>query len=77
MSESELFDGTEPVEETQDGFRDSGPDGLEPDLDSEVDFDDEEYQDAELITAEEAGNAEGGNDAHLDDPEKVADDSSW
>jgi len=76
MSESELFDGNEPVEETQDGFRDAPPRDATA-IDSEVDFDDEEYQDAELIDEKEAGNAEGGEDAHLDDPERVADDSTW
>lgn len=76
MSESEIFDGTEPVVETDSGFRDSDPRDTSA-IDSEVDFDDEEYQDAELLDEKEAGNAEGGADAHLDDPEKVADDSTW
>ena len=74
MSESELFDGTEPVVETQDGFRQGATVSDEPGIDSEVDFDDEEFTDEEiLIDEEEAGNAEGGNDAHLDDPAKAAD----
>lgn len=78
MSESELFEGTEPVVETEDGFREGTNVRAEPDIDSEVDFDDEQFTDAEiLIDEEEAGNAEGGNDAHLDNPEKVADDSTW
>jgi hypothetical protein len=78
MSESELFDGTEPVVETEEGFRDAAP--ADPSaIDSEVDFDDEEYgnEDELLLDEEEAGNAEGGQDAHLDDPEKVGDDSTW
>ncbi|HET9091978.1 MAG TPA: hypothetical protein VFN50_06185 [Acidimicrobiales bacterium] len=77
MSESELFDGTEPVEETEDGFRDTPEDEEEASVDSEVDFDDKAYQDAELIDEKEAGNAEGGADAHLDDPEQAGDDSTW
>ncbi len=78
MSESELFDGTEHVVETEDGFRDAAPADTSG-VDSEVDFDDEEYgnEDELLIGEEEAGNAEGGQDAHLEDPEKVADDSTW
>lgn len=76
MSESEIFDGAEPLAETEDGFRDAGPADTSA-IDSEVDFDDEEYQDAVLMDEEEAGNAEGGADAHLDDPEKVGDDSTW
>lgn len=71
MDESELFDGSQQVVETEDGFRDAS----EPDtsaIDSEIDFDDEQYQDVELIGEEEAGNAEGGEDAHLDDPDEVA-----
>lgn len=76
MSESEIFDNTNPVVETQDGFRDAGAEDTSA-IDSEVDFDDEEYQDAELIDEKTAGNAEGDVDAHLDDPEKVADDSTW
>jgi hypothetical protein len=77
MSESELFEGTEPVVETEDGFRDS-PASDTTARDSEVDFDDEEYGEiGDLIDEEEAGNAEGSFDAHLDDPEKAGDDSTW
>ena len=78
MSEPELFDGAEPVRETEDGYKDAGEKD-ESALDSEVDFDDEEYTDDEemMIGEREAGNAEGGNDAHLDDPVKAADDSTW
>lgn len=70
MSESELFDNTEPVTETEDGFRDAARSDSSA-IDSEIDFDDEEYDDSELIDEAEAGNAEGGIDAHLDDPEQA------
>lgn len=77
MSESELFDGAKPVRETEDGYEDAAQKD-ESALDSEVDFDDEEYtDDEEMIGEREAGNAEGGNDAHLDDPAKAGDDSTW
>jgi hypothetical protein len=75
MSENELFDERNELVETEDGFVRPAP-ADESKLDSEIDFDDEEYTAAEeeLIGEEEAGNAEGGIDAHLDDPEKVDDD---
>jgi hypothetical protein len=76
MSESELFEESGPVVETEDGFAPSEQ-HLEPDIDSEVDFDDEEYEYAELIDEKEAGNAEGDQDAHLDDPARAADDDTW
>jgi hypothetical protein len=76
MSESELFDGNEPVIETEDGFRDAKQTDATA-IDSEVDFDDEEYQDAELIDEKEAGTAEGGNHPHPAHPPTVGDDSTW
>lgn len=78
MSESELYAGGEPVVETEDGFE-SSPSSSEDRsaIDSAIDFDDEEYDEAELIDEKTAGNAEGGGDAHLDDPAKVADDQTF
>lgn len=75
-AESELYDGTEPVVEEEDGFS-TRPIPDPSLLDSEVDFDDEELQDTELINAETAGNAEGGQDAHLEDPDEVGDDDTY
>lgn len=72
MDESELFEGRDEVVETEDGFREAG-ERDDAAIDSEVDFDDEEYTDQEMLIDEaEAGNAEGGQDAHLDDPDKTA-----
>jgi hypothetical protein len=78
MSESELYSGTEPVEEDAEGFTTRHVEDPSA-LDSEVDFDDEEFTDDEpaLISEEEAGNAEGGQDAHLDDPERIAEDDNF
>ncbi|MGO9197816.1 MAG: hypothetical protein ACLQK4_11910 [Acidimicrobiales bacterium] len=76
MSESQIFDGDEPVIETDEGFRDAPPSDASA-IDSEIDFDDEAYEEADLIGEKAAGNAEGGMDGHLDDPEKVAGDDSW
>jgi hypothetical protein len=76
MRESDLYSGATPLEETEDGFVPEQVDDLSA-IDSEVDFDDEEYSDHELISEGEAGNAEGGQDAHLDDPERVADDETY
>jgi|GEM_PF-6055659 len=78
MSDSELYSGTEPFEEDEEGFVPAqAPDPSA--LDSEVDFDDEQFTDEEptLLSEEEAGNAEGDQDAHLDDPERVADDDTY
>ena len=76
MTDSQLYSGDDPVTEADDGF--SVAPGPDPSgVDSEVDFDDEEYSDHELISEGEAGNAEGGQDAHLDDPERVADDETY
>lgn len=72
MDDSELFDENGAVVETEDGFREAPPKD-DSAIDSEVDFDDEEYTEPEILIDEaEAGNAEGGQDAHLDDPAKVA-----
>lgn len=76
MSDSELYSGGAPVEETDAGFVPQRRDDPSA-LDSEIDFDDEEYTEDELISEREAGNAEGGQDAHLDDPERVADDETY
>lgn len=78
MTDSQLYSGSEAVEESEDGFVPA----REPDpsaLDSEVDFDDEgeDLVEDELIEEGEAGNAEGAMDAHLDDPERVADDETY
>lgn len=70
MSESQLFDGQVPVVETQDGFVEAPP-ADDASLDSEGDFDDEEFDEADQIGEAEAGNAEGGADGHLDDPERL------
>jgi hypothetical protein len=75
LSESELFDDSTELVETEDGFARPEPRD-DSKLDSEIDFDDEEYrdEDEELISEAEAGSAEGELDAHLDDPEKIDDD---
>ncbi len=72
MDESELFEGRDEVVETEDGFR-KPPPRDESAIDSEVDFDDEEYTDEEVLMGErEAGNAEGGENGHLDDRARAA-----
>jgi len=75
MSESELFDESTELVETEDGFVRPGPKD-DSKIDSEIDFDDEEYtaEEEELLSEEEAGNAEGDLDAHLDDPQALDDD---
>lgn len=75
MSDSELFDERTALVETEDGFVRPQQKDVSG-IDSEIDFDDEEYtaEDEELIGEKEAGNAEGGLDAHLDDPETIDDD---
>lgn len=77
MSDSELYSGSEPVREEEQGFE-TAPLADPSALDSEVDFDDEQFTDEgfALLSEEEAGNAEGGQDAHLDDPERAAEDGS-
>ena len=76
MTDSQLYSGDDPVTEADDGFSVApGPDPSGVDI--EVDFDDEQFTDAELFSETEAGNAEGGQDAHLDDPERVARDDNY
>ncbi|MHB1986940.1 MAG: hypothetical protein ACYCSF_02985 [Acidimicrobiales bacterium] len=75
MSESQLFDERDVVAETAAGFRD--PESQDPSkIDSEIDFDDAEYEDVALMGEAEAGNAEGQADGHLDDPEQLSLDES-
>ncbi len=72
MEDSGLFAGGDEVVETEDGFT-TAPLPDDSLVDSEIDFDDEQYTDREiLIDAPEAGNAEEGEDAHLDDPAEAA-----
>ncbi|MGH9297756.1 MAG: hypothetical protein ACRDZP_07255 [Acidimicrobiales bacterium] len=76
MSESELHSGDDEVVETEEGFAPAKAEDVAL-IDSEIDFDDEEYQDEELIGEKEAGNAEDGVNAHLDDPDLVGDDETF
>ena len=60
MSESELFDDSTELVETEEGFVLPQPSD-DSKLDSEIDFDDEEYrnEDEELLSEAEVGSAEG------------------